>query len=105
MGKALVGREAQENWLMFRDHLVQAEEPSIPMNNKSGKNVRGPVWLNKELLAIFKHKKDAYRVWKQGLMHVYYRNIVQASRDEVRKAKAQTELNLARDIKDSRKGF
>lgn len=37
--------------------------------------------------------------WKEN------RNIVQASSDEVRKAKAQIELNLARDVKDNRKGF
>ena len=52
------------------------------------------------------HKNEAYRGWKQG--HVAweeYREIVQAARDQVRKAKALTELNLARDIKGNKKSF
>lgn len=32
-----------------------------------------------------------------------YRDIVQASSDKVRKAKVQMELNLFRDVKDSKK--
>lgn len=35
------------------------------------------VWVNKELLAELKHKKEAYRVWKQGwVTWEAYRNIV-----------------------------
>lgn len=34
-----------------------------------------------------------------------YREIVQQARDRAREAKAQLEFNLARDIKDNRKGF
>ncbi|GAB0207101.1 mitochondrial enolase superfamily member 1 [Grus japonensis] len=60
--------------------------------------------MNKELLD--KHKKEAYRVWKQGqVAWEEYRETVRAARDQVRKAKALTELNLARDIKDSKKSF
>jgi len=36
---------------------------------------------------------------------VEYRETVQAARDQVRKAKALTELNLARDIKRNKKSF
>jgi len=35
--KGLEGREAQERWLIFEDHLFQAQEQSIPTNRKSGK--------------------------------------------------------------------
>jgi len=58
--------------------------------------------MNTELLAKLKHKKAGRRVaWEE------YRNIAQSllSRDEVRKAKDQMELNLARDVKDNKKGF
>ncbi|KAK4810544.1 hypothetical protein QYF61_004507 [Mycteria americana] len=62
--------------------------------------------MNKELLAKLKHKKEAYRGWKQGqVTWEQYRDIVRAPRDEVRKAKAQMELNLARDLKENKKGF
>ncbi|KAK4832976.1 hypothetical protein QYF61_026802 [Mycteria americana] len=46
--------------------------------------------MNKELLDKLKHKKEAYRGWKQG---------------QVRKAKALIELNLARDVKGNKKSF
>ncbi|GAB0208699.1 mitochondrial enolase superfamily member 1 [Grus japonensis] len=51
-------------------------------------------------------KKEAYRGWKQGqVAWEEYRETVRAARDQVRKAKALTELNLARDAKDNKKSF
>ncbi|GAB0177396.1 mitochondrial enolase superfamily member 1 [Grus japonensis] len=59
--------------------------------------------MNKELLDKLKHKKEAYRGWKQGqVAWEEYREIVRAARDQVRKAKALIELNLARDTKGNR---
>jgi len=34
-----------------------------------------------------------------------YRNVVRACRDATRKAKAHLELNLARDVRNNKKGF
>ncbi|GAB0204977.1 mitochondrial enolase superfamily member 1 [Grus japonensis] len=62
--------------------------------------------MNKELLGIVKHKTEAYRGWKQGqVVWEEYRETVQAARDQVRKAKALIELNLARDVKGNKKSF
>ncbi|GAB0179938.1 mitochondrial enolase superfamily member 1 [Grus japonensis] len=62
--------------------------------------------MNKELLDKPKHKKEAYRGWKQGHgVWEEYRGIVQATRDQIRKAKALIELNLARDVKGNKKSF
>ncbi|GAB0190944.1 hypothetical protein GRJ2_001559700 [Grus japonensis] len=103
--KALEGRGAQESWLVFKDHLLQAQERCIP-TKKSGKNARRPVWMNKELLDKLKTKKEGHKGWKQGQVSwEEYREIVQAARDQVRKAKALIELNLARDIKGNKKSF
>jgi len=45
-------------------------------------------------------------MWKEGqAIWEEYRNIVRARREATRKAKAHLELNLARDVKDYRKGF
>jgi len=33
---------------------------------KSDKNARRPAWMNKLFLDKVKHKKEAYRQWKQG---------------------------------------
>ncbi|GAB0185450.1 hypothetical protein GRJ2_001010300 [Grus japonensis] len=62
--------------------------------------------MNKELLGKLQHKKETYRGWKQGqVAWEEYREIVRAARDQVRKAKALIELNLARDIKGNKKNF
>jgi len=62
--------------------------------------------MNKELLDELKHIKQAYRGWKQGqVAWEEYREIVQAARDQNRKAKALIKLNLARDVKDNKKSF
>jgi len=44
--KAPGGREAQESWSVFKDHLLQAQEQCIPTKRKSGKNARRPAWMN-----------------------------------------------------------
>ena len=47
-----------------------------------------------------------YRRWKQGCVFwEEYRAVVRVCRDRIRKAKAQMGLNLARDVKDNKKGF
>ncbi|KFV12289.1 hypothetical protein N340_06444, partial [Tauraco erythrolophus] len=104
--EALEGRGAQESWLIFKDHLLQAQEWCIPTKRKSGRNTRRPTWMNKELLDQLGHKKKAYRGWKQEqVAWEEYREIVRVTRDQVRKAKTLIELNLARDIKSNKKGF
>ncbi|GAB0206425.1 mitochondrial enolase superfamily member 1 [Grus japonensis] len=104
--KALEGRGAQDSWLIFKGHLLQAQERCIPTKRKSGKNTKRPPWMNKELLGKVKQKKEAYRGWKQGqVAWEEYRETVRAARDQVRKAKALIELNLARDVKDNKKSF
>ena len=56
--------------------------------------------MNNLLLGKLKHKKEAYRGWKQGqIAWGEYSEIVRTARDRVMKAKTLIELNLARDIK------
>ncbi|PKU33078.1 glycerol kinase [Limosa lapponica baueri] len=59
--KALEGRGAQESWLIFKDHLLKAQEQCIPTKRNSGKNARKPAWMNKELLDKVRHEKEAYK--------------------------------------------
>ncbi|GAB0209274.1 mitochondrial enolase superfamily member 1 [Grus japonensis] len=104
--KALEGRGAQDSWLVFKGHLLQAQERCIPAKKKSGKTTKRPPWMNKELLDKVKHKKEACRGWKQGqVAWEEYRETVRAARDQVRKAKALIEISLARDVKDNKKSF
>ena len=104
--KVMEGRGTQESWLIFKTHLLQAQERCIPTERKSGINSRKPAWMNKILPDKLKHKKEAYRERKQAqVTWEEYREIAQTARDQVRKAKALTELNLARDIKGNKKCF
>ena len=76
------------------------------MSKKSGKGGRRPVWMSKELMRKLKGKKKVHEMWKKGLTTwEEYRNVVRACRDATRKAKARLELNLAKVIKDNKKGF
>jgi len=62
--------------------------------------------MSKDLLAEFRWKRKVYGMWKVGqAAWKEYRNVVRACRDATRKAKAHLELNLARDVKDNKKGF
>ena len=62
--------------------------------------------MSKELLEGLKWKKEVYGMWKRGqATWKEYRDIVRVCRNVTRKVKAQLELNLARDVKDNKKGF
>ncbi|GAB0203869.1 mitochondrial enolase superfamily member 1 [Grus japonensis] len=88
--KALEGRGAQDSWLIFKHHLLQAQERCIPTKRKSSKNTKRRPWMNKELLGKVKQKKEAYRGWKQG----------QVAWEEYRET-----VCVARDVKDNKKSF
>lgn len=50
--------------------------------------------------------QEVCRKWKQGkIMWEECRDITQVCRNEVRKAKAQMELNLAKNLKGNKKAF
>ncbi|XP_068809550.1 uncharacterized protein [Struthio camelus] len=105
-GRALEGRGVQESWLIFKHHLLQAQDRCIPLRKKSSKAGRRPAWMSKELLAKLQQKKEVYRMWKRGqATWEEYRDVVRVCRDATRKTKAHLELNLARDVKDNKKGF
>lgn len=47
--------------MIFKDHLLQAHEQSIPKSRKSGRIASRPVWLNEELLFKLSHRKGLYK--------------------------------------------
>jgi len=103
--RALEGRGVQGCWFLFKRHFLHAQERCIPLSKKSRKGDRRPAWLNKELLAEFRWKRKVHGMWKDGqATWEEYRNVVRACRDATRKAKARLEFNLARDVKNNKKG-
>ncbi|CAM5163476.1 unnamed protein product [Eretmochelys imbricata] len=100
------GKGVQESWLYFKESLLRLQGQTIPMCRKNSKYGRRPAWLNSEILADLKYKKEAYKKWKIGQMtREEYKNIARACRSEIRKAKSHLELQLARDVKSNKKGF
>ncbi|CAM4670315.1 unnamed protein product [Caretta caretta] len=100
------GKGVQESWLYFKESLLRLQGQTIPMCRKNSKYGRRPAWLNSEILAALKYKKEAYKKWKIGQMtRDEYKNIARACRSEIRKAKSHLELQLARDVKSNKKGF
>lgn len=48
----------QEGWLIFKAHLLQAQEECISTKKKSHKNIRRPAWMNKKFLEKLYQKKE-----------------------------------------------
>jgi len=82
------------------------EELSVPRCKKSGKEGKRPAWLSQELLVKLKDKEEMHKQWKQGqIPWEVCRGSAQLCRDGLRKAKVQLGLDLARDVKNNKKGF
>ncbi|CAM4672926.1 unnamed protein product [Lepidochelys kempii] len=105
-GTNLKGKGVQESWLYFKESLLRLQGQTIPMSRKNSKYDRRPAWLNSEILADFKDKKEAYKKCKVGHMtREEYKNIARACRNDIRRAKSHLELQLARDVKSKKKSF
>ncbi|KFR14245.1 hypothetical protein N306_11783, partial [Opisthocomus hoazin] len=99
-------RGTEQSWQVFKDVFHRAQELSIPKCKKSGREGKRLAWLRQEMLVKLRKKRELHRQWKQGLASwEEYREAARLCRDGVRKAKAQLELNLARDAKNNKKGF
>uniref|UniRef100_K7EZY7 Reverse transcriptase domain-containing protein n=1 Tax=Pelodiscus sinensis TaxID=13735 RepID=K7EZY7_PELSI len=100
------GKGVQDSWQDFKEALLKAQKETIPTRSKRGKHGRRPDWLTGEILGELKHKKEAYKKWKLGQMtREEFKGIARECRGVIRKAKAQMELRLAKDVKDNKKGF
>lgn len=87
----------------LRIFFLTGQELSIPMCEQSGKKCIRPALLSKEVLVLvyLKHNKEMHRHWNQGYVFWEEYTDAQMYRNRVGKAKAQMELNLARDAKNS----
>ncbi|KFQ86553.1 hypothetical protein N337_12956, partial [Phoenicopterus ruber ruber] len=103
---ALRDKGAEQSWQIFKEAFHRAQELSIPRCKKTSKGGKRPAWLSRDLLVKLKGKKEMHKQWKQGRVSwEEYRDAARLCRDEVRKAKARLELNLARDTKNNKKAF
>ncbi|KAF1504960.1 hypothetical protein FQV18_0002372, partial [Eudyptula minor novaehollandiae] len=96
----------QEGWTIFKKEVLKAQEQAVPLCHKKNGWGRRPAWLNGEVLLGLRKKRRVYRLWKKGqATQEEYRDLVRSCREEMRKAKAQLERNLAAVVKDNKKSF
>ncbi|KAF1475360.1 hypothetical protein FQV18_0003892, partial [Eudyptula minor novaehollandiae] len=96
----------QEGWTIFKKEVLKVQEQAVPIYHKKNGWGRRPAWLNGELLLGLRKKRRVYRLWKKGqATQEEYRDLVRSCREEMRKAKAQLEHNLAAVVKDNKKSF
>ncbi|KAK4828806.1 hypothetical protein QYF61_000863 [Mycteria americana] len=97
---------AEQICQIFKDTFYRVQDLSILKCKKSGKEGKRRACMSRDLLVKLKGKNEMHRQWKQGqVFWEEYRDTACLCRDGVRKAKAQLELNLARDAKNNKKGF
>ncbi|KAF1505046.1 hypothetical protein FQV18_0002366, partial [Eudyptula minor novaehollandiae] len=102
----LKGKGVQEGWTIFKKEVLKAQEQAVPVCRKKNRWGRRPAWLNGELLQGLRKKRRVYRLWKKGqATQGEYRDLVRSCREEMRKAKAQLEHNLAAAVRDNKKSF
>ncbi|XP_060133197.1 uncharacterized protein LOC132592449 [Zootoca vivipara] len=102
----LKGKGVHDGWEFVKREILKAQLQAIPMRRKHGRCLKKPGWLSKELLTELRFKRDMYQKWKKGeITREGFKQIASVCRDKVRKAKAQNELRLAREVKSNKKGF
>lgn len=52
------GLGIHECWSVFKNHILEAQEQSIPLCQKSSKRGRKLAWLNRELLSDLRQKRN-----------------------------------------------
>lgn len=82
------------------------QELAVPRSTKSGKKGKRPPWLSRELpVKLLVKGKEANSQTVETRAGNLGKDEVQLRKEGVRKAKMKLELNLARDSKNSKKGF
>lgn len=105
-GVVLESVGAQEGWEYFKEVILKVQELIIPKSRKTSQRARRPDWLNRHPWLELKNKRKVYGLWKNGqATYNDYRYVVKLCREQIRKAKALQELNLATKVKDSNKYF
>ncbi|KFQ24264.1 hypothetical protein N331_08672, partial [Merops nubicus] len=96
----------EQSWQIFKDTYHGAQKLTISSCRKPSREGRRPAQLSRDLLVRLKDKMRLHKQWKQGQgSWGEYRDTAWLCGDEVRKARVQLELNLARDAKENKKGF
>ena len=101
----LNGKGVREGWTFFKKEVLKAQQQAVPTCHKMNWRGRPPAWLNREILMGLRKKRRVHHSWKKGkATQEEYRDLIRSCREEIRKAKAQLEFNLAA-VRDNKKCF
>ena len=104
--KTLEDQGEMQSCQIFKKAFLGAQELSIPMYSKLGKEGKRPDWLNRDLLVRLEGTKKMHRQWKQGeVSWEEHRVAAKLCMDKARKTKVHLELDLVRASKKNKKGF
>jgi len=102
----LQGKGVQAGWTFFKEAILNAQEQAVPTCCKTNRWGRQPAWLNSELLLQLRENRRVYHLWKKGqATQEEHRSLERSCTEEIRKAKAQTELRVATVVRDNKKMF
>ena len=102
----LKGKGVEEGWTFFKNVVLKVQEQAISMCRKMSWQGRRLTWLNRELFLELRKKKRVYDLWKkEQATQEDYKEVMRLRRENIRRAKAQLELNVANAIKDDKKYF
>ncbi|XP_059576813.1 uncharacterized protein LOC132247742 [Alligator mississippiensis] len=105
-GHDLTGRRVHNEWLPLKEVILEAQRKSIPACRKGSKRAWQPPWLNRELMDCLHLKRKAYEGWKTGnTTKKEHSELICTSKEQTRKAKAVTKIQLATQIKDNKMSF
>jgi len=104
--KTLEDQGEMQSCQIFKKAFLGAQELSIPMYSKLGKEGKRPAWLNRDLLVKLEGTKKMHRQWKQGeVSWEEHRVAAKLCMDKARKTKVHLELDLVRGEKKNIKCF
>ncbi|KAF7236526.1 Cohesin subunit psc3, partial [Varanus komodoensis] len=100
------GKQVEEGWMALKREVLEAQALTIPLVSKVGRRRRVPPWIRKEVVRGIRRKRNLRRKWELGQIDKrVYREEEAPCRRIPRKAKADYELRLAKNIKSNKKGF
>ncbi|KAK4809857.1 hypothetical protein QYF61_021317 [Mycteria americana] len=103
---ALKGKGVQEGWTFFKEGVLKAQERAVPRCRKTSRRGRRPAWLNRELWLELRKKRRVCDLWKKGrAAQEDYKGVARLCRENIRRAKAELELNLAAAVKANKNHF
>uniref|UniRef100_A0A8D2L497 Reverse transcriptase domain-containing protein n=1 Tax=Varanus komodoensis TaxID=61221 RepID=A0A8D2L497_VARKO len=104
--RLLEGKRVEEGWIALKREVLEAQALTIPLVSKVGRQRRVPPWMRKEVVRGIRRKRNLRRKWVLGQIdkRVYQEEEARCRRI-LRKAKADYELRLAKNIKSNKKGF